>query len=190
MIAPDAVARFRWSRSARGTIPDGYPKAVGPVFRRWIRTQRLTGGPWIDVADYSHVVGGPGVLLVGQKADLGLAPGRYGLELSWTRKHKGESPFGQRLLEALGQLAAAAGALEADTPLRFGDAQHRLVLLDQLNAPPTAESAAVFQQMVRDTLHSPLGSVTVEERDARLPLRITVRDATLLGRDMRIEASS
>jgi hypothetical protein len=51
-----------------------------PVFHRWIQTSALEGG-LIDVADYSHMRGGPGVILVAHEGIYGIDEtlGRRGL---------------------------------------------------------------------------------------------------------------
>lgn len=41
-----------------GTLPS-LSRDVVPVFHRWLQDQRLPGELLIDVADYSHVTGGP-----------------------------------------------------------------------------------------------------------------------------------
>ena len=41
------------------------PRDFIPIFHEWIKSRRLEDEVMIDVADYSHVPDGPGVILVG-----------------------------------------------------------------------------------------------------------------------------
>jgi hypothetical protein len=54
--------------------PNGVPEArdLVPVFHGWIRDRRIPHELLIDVADYSHVHQGPGVILVGHRAMYGI----------------------------------------------------------------------------------------------------------------------
>lgn len=58
-------------------VPDS---AFVPVFHDWIR-RRAIGGVLLDVADYTHVPDGPGVVLVGHEFTYSLdrSDGRFGL---------------------------------------------------------------------------------------------------------------
>ena len=62
-----------------------HPEAIAltdaiAVFHRWIQTSAVPG-LLIDVADYSHVVNGPGVVLIGHESyySLDVSKGRLGL---------------------------------------------------------------------------------------------------------------
>jgi len=61
-----------------------------PVFHRWIQRRELPE-LLIDVADYSHVPAGPGVLLIGHEANYSLDFGRNRLGLLYNRKAAGLS---------------------------------------------------------------------------------------------------
>ncbi len=80
------------------------------VFHGWIRDQKLDE-LLIDVADYQHVQGGPGIALIGHASDyfLDLGEGRPGLVYS----RKRDAPD-DVLGDALGRLLAAAALLEAE----------------------------------------------------------------------------
>jgi hypothetical protein len=74
-----------------------------PIFHRWIQEGRLPDHLLIDVADYAHVADGPGVVLIGHEAHLGVDAER--------------GPVGQlepKLVEAARWALTAAQALEQD----------------------------------------------------------------------------
>ena len=77
--------------------------AMIPVFHEWIQRSRVPG-MLVDVADYRHITGGPGVVLVGHDVDYALdtTDGRPGLV--HTRKRSITGELGARL----GSLFAAS----------------------------------------------------------------------------------
>ena len=87
-----------------------------PVFHRWIQQKR---GPHmlIDVADYSHVPSGPGILLVATRATTRstIIGGRRGL--TFYRKRQLDGPLDERLLAVARDVVAAANALAAEPEL-------------------------------------------------------------------------
>ena len=92
------------------------------VFNRWIREQRLDGHLLIDIADYRHVPGGPGVILVGHEADIAidLGDGRPGLayirKRSWPDADRPDGdPLRLRIRTVLGWLVRVAAELELPT---------------------------------------------------------------------------
>jgi hypothetical protein len=136
------------------------PRELIPIFHRFIQGRGfpdVAADQWIDVADYSHVHEGPGVLLIGDAADYGVDVDDGGLGLRYTRK---------RALGALGadlapQLAAAARTtlafarrLEAELALHgrltFDPGRLRVRFLDRLHAPNTAETYAALEPALRE----------------------------------------
>ena len=86
------------------------------VFHDWIRQSALESGLLIDVASYTHVPNGPGVLLIGHEFDYGvrIALGRVELTCRHKRDPGGE---GNALKRCLRQLIQAAQLLESATKL-------------------------------------------------------------------------
>ena len=80
----------------------GEPSTIIPVFHRWIQESAVPG-LLIDVADYTHLVDGPSVLLVAHEANYALdgIGGRPGL--SYTRKQPSEGTLPERLATAAGR---------------------------------------------------------------------------------------
>src|SRR3972149_5360474 len=88
--SPLEAPRFGIKFFAAEPFPPG-PRAVVPVFHEWIQTHRLEDELLIDVADYSHVHHGPGVLLISHEAQYSLdqAGGRLRLPYSPPREGQG-----------------------------------------------------------------------------------------------------
>ena len=110
------------------------------VFHRWIQEDRLSG-TLIDVHDYTHVPGGPGVLLVAHQWHLRTdeAGGRIGLEYELKRGWSGT--LAERLQAAIMGVLEAAAALEQDTagenPVRFATREMAFRFTDRLAVPAT-----------------------------------------------------
>lgn len=100
-------------------------QAAIAVFHRWIQQRSLPGLP-IDVADYSHVPAGPGVMLVGHDVAWALdnSQNRLGLLYDERGRGDGEPDYAavyQRALDAAKKLEAEpefAGKIAFD-PMRF-----------------------------------------------------------------------
>ena len=122
-----------------------------PVFHRWIQNRAL-GDLLIDVADYSHVPSGPGILLVGHE-------GNYAVDETGDRRglvyyHK--RPLGGSLAERLATVwdkaVTAYQLLERDEELkgRIGmqASEFQVFSNDRLAAPNSAEAAATLGPVV------------------------------------------
>jgi len=107
------------------------------LFHGWIQGRTLDGQP-IDVADYSHVPDGPGVMLIGHEADrsLDLGEGRPGA--LYQRKRDLDGTLEERLRTVLDAVEDTARRIEED-PVAAGvriDRDEILVrVLDRRLAP-------------------------------------------------------
>jgi hypothetical protein len=153
--------------------------AVVPVFHRWIREQSVPG-LLIDVADYKHVVAGPGLLLLGHDGDYALdgANGRPGL----LYKHKREwaSNNLRDRLRTVWQRAVQATQLLQDEPtlggLIFCTDEVEIAFPDRLNMPNTPDTFAAVQADVTAVLQELAGNSQVTlapvNMEARRPFTI------------------
>ena len=148
----EALQRF--SLKIYADPPDAVaPQAVIPVFHRWIR-DRVGSELLIDVADYTHLVDGPHVLLVAHEANYAIdgSGGRIGL--SYTRKQPAGGSLADRLSAGMRALLAAGRRLEQDPEampdgrFAFRGDEVAIVANDRLLAPNTAEAAADFRDPV------------------------------------------
>ncbi len=132
---------------ADGESPEA--AALIPVFHQWIRDGRIEDELLIDVADYSHVHEGPGVMLIGHGADwyYDLGEGRPGIMFS--RKRAFEGDFAARLADAIERATDAARKLEAeDIGLHFDDAELLVRVPDRLHAPNDETTYRALEEAV------------------------------------------
>jgi hypothetical protein len=151
-----------------------------PVFHRWIREHVITNELLIDVADYKHVVDGPGVLLVGHEADYGLALVDSRLELLYTRKRN----TGDSLVGAFHTLFAqslhAAHLLESDPELvglRIHTDKADIAILDRLHFANSDAGVSAIGHALESVLAAVYPDGATVQRlanDPRQPLTVQV----------------
>jgi hypothetical protein len=114
-------------------------EAVVPVFHGWIQGQ-VFDELLLDVASYSHVPDGPGVVLIGHEADyaLGNTDGRLGVR--YNRKARLSGNNRDRLVQATRAALNAFLRLEQDFNLYFNKREIEIVVNDRLLAPNTEET--------------------------------------------------
>ncbi len=114
-------------------------EAVVPVFHSWIQGQ-IFDELLLDVADYSHVPDGPGVVLIGHEADYALdnTDGRLGVR--YNRKAPWPGSNRERLVQATRSALSALHRLEQDFNLHFNNREVEIVVNDRLLAPNTDET--------------------------------------------------
>ena len=131
-----------------------------PVFHRWI-TERVLPELLIDVADYSHVPDGPGVLLIGHDAQYAwdLSRGEPGLLYSRRRETgpdlEGIGSLDRRLRSLLDCAFRACDLIEAEPGLdgRVAFDRHRLELrVNDRLFPSDEPTAATLESAFRQAL--------------------------------------
>lgn len=127
-----------------------------PVFHRWIQERKLPE-LLIDVADYSHVPAGPGVLLIGHEANYSLDLTRNRLGLLYSRKAIAEGSSREQLAEALDHAGQACRMLESEPEflgkLHFSGDELELTLNDRLLYPNTVETFEALEPELRSFFH-------------------------------------
>jgi hypothetical protein len=163
------------------------------IFHRWIQ-ENLVEELLIDVADYSHVPAGPGVMLIGHQASYSVEPGaeeRPGLLYNVRVRREGGNR--DRFAHALGQAIKACDLLEQDPLWKdrvLFDAGDLYVLInDRALAPNTPESFAALKDELTEALQQVMGDVafeiSYEQGDPRARLKIRVKaDRKLAPRDV------
>jgi len=157
-------------------------EALIPVFHRWIQQGR-TSHMLVDVADYSHVPSGPGILLVAHEGnymvdDLG---GRRGL--TFYRKQALSGALGERIVSVVRDAVGAAQLLAAEPELSgrlgFSGAELTVYFNDRLNAPNTDACFATVKPDLTKLFARALGAGAKLTRsdDPRDRLTVTARGA-------------
>ncbi len=126
-----------------------------PIFHRWIQTGALAD-LLIDVADYSHVHAGPGILLVAHEGNYGIdeTGGRRGLVYYSKRPLDGQ--LATRLQTACKKLLTACVRLEQEPGLQgrlhFLGNELQIFANDRLTAPNTEETLAALAPAISQFL--------------------------------------
>ena len=156
-------------------------EAFVPVFHRYIK-ESLLDETLIDVADYSHVHHGPGILLEGHGADYYADLGEGRLGLLYSRKREAPADPAARLPDAFRRAFAACALLENETtlgaPLRFATDEVLLRVLDRLHAPNTPEAFAALEDELRGFLQHLFDGADVRiahEGTPKDPLTLRIR---------------
>lgn len=112
-----------------------------PVFHSWIQQ---TDGAYYDVADYTHVDGGPGVLLIAHQANISIdeQDGRRGLLFNQKRPSTGSNR--EKLRDTLNEALRYCLKLEREPSLHgkveFRGDEAAILINDRLLAPNTEET--------------------------------------------------
>lgn len=151
-----------------------------PVFHRWIREHAVDNELLLDVADYKHVVDGPGVLLIGHEADYGLEVVDGKLSLLYTRKRD----VGQSLTGAFktlfDQSIRAARKLETEPELdglRVHTGSADVAILDRLHYENSDDGVNAIGASLEDVLADVYDDAAILRRidnDPREPLTLRV----------------
>jgi len=128
-----------------------------PIFHGWIQRQAIERHLLIDVHDYSHIHGGPGILLVAHEGNfsLDMADGRPGL--FYFRKTPTGLPPAEHIAEIAKTAVQAIRVLESDAKMRFKTDELLVIANDRLEAPNDDDTFAALQPAVAAGLNSALG---------------------------------
>ncbi|KAB7623951.1 hypothetical protein [Alkalilimnicola sp. S0819] len=163
-----------------------------PVFHRWIQGGTLDG-ILIDVADYSHMHHGPGVLIIAHDGNYGYdeTKGRRGMV--YYAKHPQDGDLAERLgtstrraLQAARQLAAEQ-ALGAE--LAFPGEELEFFANDRLAAPNTEQTFQALEPALRALLDRlyPQGYELAREPDPRERFSVRVKALAAADPDTLLE---
>ena len=132
-----------------------------PVFHGWIQRGAIEDELLIDVADYSHVVDGPGVLLVGHEAQYGLEQGKGRTGLLYSQRRARVEGFEQALSYGLRHALRAVSLLQKEASLRgkldWSGQELMLRINDRLHAPNTPETWKAVEPVAGPVLRKLFG---------------------------------
>ena len=124
-----------------------------PVFQGWIQDQ-TAGELLLDVADYRHVDGGPGVVLIGHQGNYSVDNADHRLGVRYNRKATLDGSNQDRLKQAAYAALTACERLETEPrlkgKLRFNGHDIEVSINDRLLAP---NSDATRQAVGSDLQH-------------------------------------
>jgi hypothetical protein len=153
-----------------------------PIFHRWIQEQVLDG-LLIDVADYAHVPGGPGILLIAHEGFYSVDNRENRLGFLYNRRAALDGSVSEKVEQAWSAAAGAARKLEAEPVL--GGALHfrkddcEVTVNDRMLAPNTQETFDRLAPAIAEFFAEKFGNpVTLDwNPDPRQLFRVQVRPA-------------
>jgi hypothetical protein len=150
-----------------------------PIFHSWIQESRLPGRLLIDVADYRHVAGGPGIVLIGHEAHYALDSEHGPLGLECVRQRDEPGPLEDKLVDGFRDALAACGHLEeAPTrPIRFRTDRARVAILSRRFATgglETWEAARPALEAFAARLYAGLAVRFEPSADLRAPFTVEI----------------
>ena len=165
-----------------------------PMYHRWIQ-QKALDGVLIDVADYSHVPAGPGVMLIAHEGNYALDETGHERGVVYYSKHMLAGDLPERLVEVARKVLQATRLMTGDAELKGelkvpGNAL-QFFANDRLVAPNTEAAYADLEPTLKaflDRLYAGAPYTLVRETDPKERLSVRVRTAepveveTLLAR--------
>ncbi|MFQ5682003.1 MAG: hypothetical protein ACE5HC_01910 [Candidatus Binatia bacterium] len=116
-------------------------KAFIPIFNAWIQA---SDGYYYDLADYSHMPTGPGLVLVADEANFSLDQTDKQLGLLYNRKRPMKGSNGEKLLSAFRSALQNCRRLEDEPALggrfKFWSNEALVFINDRLRAPNTEDT--------------------------------------------------
>jgi hypothetical protein len=165
-----------------------------PMYHRWIQ-QKTLEGLLIDVADYSHVPAGPGVMLIAHEGNYALDETGHERGIMYYSKHTlaGELPerFAHVARKTLKAAKLMTGDAELNGELKVPGNDLQFFANDRLVAPNTVAAYAELEPALKrflDRLYAGAPYTLVRESDPKERLSVRVRTAgpvdldTLLAR--------
>lgn len=118
------------------------------VFHRWVAEQSMDE-MMIDVADYSHVPAGPGIVMVGLESDYSIDNRGNRCGLLYNRKGELEGNNEERIGHSLRHAAKACLLLESEfDSLKFNRRQFELFINDRALAPNNDATRHSFEPIL------------------------------------------
>jgi hypothetical protein len=119
-----------------------------PVFHTWIEKQSAGDELLIDVADYTHVPAGPGIVLIGYEGNYSVDNTGNRLGVRYNRKAAVDGSNQDRLSQAARAALTACQRLETEPRLdgkfRFNGQDIEIFVNDRLIAPNTPATREAF----------------------------------------------
>jgi hypothetical protein len=143
-----------------------------PIFHSWIQQQAIPQHLLIDVADYQHVTGGPGTVLVAHEANFSLDREEGRLGLLYTRKQPAAAEFFDRLKQAFAACLQGCARLEVDTQLRFKTNECLVRLNDRLLAPNNPQTYSTVEPHLRKLVDELYGNADTHLEHQPHPSRL------------------
>lgn len=152
-----------------------------PVFHQWIQN-KLLDQLLIDVADYSHINAGPGIVLVAHEGNYSIDETGNRRGLVYYSKHEVPGKLVERIEEVAVNALKACQLLEKDETIKekitFPGNELQIFSNDRLHAPNSEETWTAIESSIReflDKLFSGQDCLIEREKDPKERFQITVK---------------
>jgi hypothetical protein len=152
-----------------------------PMYHRWIQQSALQD-LLIDVADYSHVPAGPGVMLIAHEGNYALDETGHERGVMYYSKHRLEGELPERVAHVASRALKAAQLMsegaELEGALKLPGNCLQFFANDRLVAPNTAAAYAEIEPALRtflDRLYAGAPYTLARESDPRERLSVRVQ---------------
>ena len=159
-----------------------------PVFHSWIQKKVVSDHLLIDVADYSHIQDGPGMMLIAHEGNFSLDQESLQPGIMYMRKTEIEGDFIQRFSKVLTTTIEAANRLsknKINKDVHFKNNLFRFIANDRLYAENTAHNQELYKQEIQKALNNIYPDNKLEFKDVSCQnerLAFTIR----LGNEINI----
>ena len=126
-----------------------------PVFHNWIQEKVVSDHLLIDVADYSHILDGPGVMLIAHEGHFSLDQESQQPGIMYMRKTEIAGSFTERFNKVLSTVIKAANRLsdkDVSKKVDFKLNSFRFIANDRLYAENTADNQHLYKQKIQKAL--------------------------------------
>ena len=126
-----------------------------PVFHNWIQDQLVKDHLLIDVADYSHIPDGPGIMLIAHEGHFSLDQGNNQPGIMYMRKTEIAGSFTERFNEVLSVTIEAANLLSNNNftnDINFSNNALRFIANDRFYAENNIENQNLYKEEIQKAL--------------------------------------
>jgi hypothetical protein len=129
------------------------PKDFIPVFHEWIQNKVVEDHLLIDVADYSHMKDGPGVMLIAHEGNFSLDQENLQPGILYMRKVIIKGSFSDRFNKVLlTTIKAAKFLLDNHKGINFINNSFRFIANDRLCAENTIDNQDLYKREIHKSL--------------------------------------
>jgi len=125
-----------------------------PLFHGWIQEKIIPDHLLIDVADYSHVMDGPGIMLIAHEGHFSLDQENNKPGMMYMRRMVCSGNFSERFEKVFSIALFAANQLHDDKDIDFYQNIFRFISNDRRLANNTKENQDIFQNEIHGILKS------------------------------------
>jgi len=139
-----------------------------PVFHNWIQEKVVDDHLLIDVADYSHITDGPGVMLIAHEGHFSLDQENHQPGILYMRKTEINGNFKERFIKIFTTAIQAANRLRdnnIDQEIDFIKNSFRFIANDRRFAKNTLENQILYQDEVQKSLEELYPTSRVEYKN-------------------------